>query len=313
MDIATYLAHGLHRSLWDLEPGLKINGRSNGEIALALDAPEDRQYTPCAEAFPADGTSLGSVRHVENWRASAVYPDTLRDLWIYTPAGFVPGGAAPVLMVIQDGAAYLDPRGPVRATKVFDSLGASAELPALVGVFLNPGRPPPTGERASDGLQAMRQRSIEYDSCSATYVRFLLEDVLPFVETQIGCRFSPDPARRILCGISSGGICAFNAAWHAPADFGRVLSHCGSFTNIRGGHNFPYLIRTTERKPIRVLLQSGRNDANILYGSWPLANQEMAAALDFAGYEHRFVFGEGGHSLRHGGAIFAESLRWLLS
>ena len=36
----------------------------------------------------------------------------------------------------------------------------------------------------------------------------------------------------------------------------------------------------------------------------------MAKALAFAGYEHKFVFGEGGHTLRHGGSVFAESLRW---
>jgi len=313
MDIETYLGHGLDRSLWEREPGLAVNGRSNGEIAAAMDSAGDRQYQPCTEAHRTAHAATGRLVHVANWSASAVYPDTSRDLWLYTPAHFDPAATPPALMVFQDGAAYLDPEGAVRATRVFDSLIAAGDVPALVGVFLNPGRPAPTGERAADGLSAMRQRSVEYDTCSNTYVRLLLEEVLPFVESRIGCRLTSDPSRRLICGISSGGICAFNAAWHAPNAFGRVLSHCGSFTNIRGGHNFPYLIRTTERKPIRALLQSGRDDANILYGSWPLANQQMAAALDFAGYEHRFVFGDGGHSLRHGGAIFADSLRWLLA
>ena len=81
--------------------------------------------------------------------------------------------------------------------------------------------------------------------------------------------------------------------------------------NIRGGHNFPYLIRSTPRKPLRVFLQSGALDANIVTGSWPLANQQMAAALDFAGYDYRFEFGVGGHNLRQGGALFAQTLRWL--
>ena len=114
-----------------------------------------------------------------------------------------------------------------------------------------------------------------------------------------------------ICGISSGGICAFNAAWHRPDLFARVISHCGSFTAIRGGHNYPVLVRRTPRKPIRIFLQSGANDADIVIGSWPLANQTMAAALDFAGYDYRFEFGEGGHNLRHGGALFADTLRWL--
>jgi len=133
------------------------------------------------------------------------------------------------------------------------------------------------------------------------------------VEDHLGRALHTDPSRRLICGISSGGICAFNAAWHSPESFGLVLSHCGSFTNIRGGHNFPYLVRSTEAKPIKVLLQSGKHDLSIVQGSWAIANHDMAAALEFSGYDFKFVFGEGAHSLRHGGAIFADSLRWLFS
>jgi enterochelin esterase family protein len=90
-----------------------------------------------------------------------------------------------------------------------------------------------------------------------------------------------------------------------------VLSQIGSFTNIRGGHVYPALIRKTERKPIRVFLQDGSNDLNNLHGNWPLANQEMASALAFMGYDFKFEFGEGAHSGKHGGAILPDSLRWL--
>ena len=58
-------------------------------------------------------------------------------------------------------------------------------------------------------------------------------------------------------------------------------------------------------------LQSGARDAEIILGSWPLANHTMADAFEYAGYDYRFEFGEGGHNLRHGGALFAETLRWL--
>ncbi len=37
----------------------------------------------------------------------------------------------------------------------------------------------------------------------------------------------------------------------------------------------------------------------------------MAAALKFAKYDYKFVFGMGGHNGAHGGAILPESLRWL--
>ena len=154
-------------------------------------------------------------------------------------------------------------------------------------------------------------RSLEYDTCSARYVGFLVEELLPTVEAELGCSLTNDPTRRAICGISSGGICAFSAAWHRPDVFGGVISHCGSFTNIRGGHNYPYLVRSTERKPIRVFLQSGALDGNIVFGNWPLANQQMASALEFAGYDYRFEFGEGGHNLCHGGALFADAMRFL--
>jgi enterochelin esterase family protein len=112
--------------------------------------------------------------------------------------------------------------------------------------------------------------------------------------------------------MSSGGICAFTVAWHHPDRFARVLSHCGSFTNIKGGHNYQSMIRTTPRKPIRVFMQSGKNDIDGLFGNWPLANKSVAQSLGFSGYDYRFEFGVGGHTLAHGGALFAEAIRWLL-
>ncbi len=177
-----------------------------------------------------------------------------------------------------------------------------------MAVFVDPGRPP--GSTLGD-VAASAQRSFEYDSITDLYGRFLIEELLPFAEMAEGVTFSPDPAHRTVCGISSGGIAAFTAAWWFPEAFGRVLSHCGSFVNIRGGHNLAFAVRATPRKPIRVFLQSGAADASYITGDWPLANQTMASALAFAGYDHRFEFGTGGHSLRHGGAIFADSLRWL--
>ena len=113
-------------------------------------------------------------------------------------------------------------------------------------------------------------------------------------------------------GNSSGGIAAFTVAWERPESFGKVVSHIGSFTNIRGGHVYPALIRKTKpAKPLRVFLQEGKNDLSNLHGSWPLAAEDMAAALKFAGYDFKMEWGEGGHSGRHGGQIFPETLRWL--
>jgi enterochelin esterase family protein len=301
VDTNTYESLGLHLDLGDVDPTRVVNGRANREIMQQLATPADGQYNPCAEAYPAEGAPRGKVAAFRDWARTEIYAGTQRDLWIYTPPGFDPAGPPPALMVFNDGGGYLDRDGPVRAAAVFDSLAHAGEMGPTVGVFVMPGRAP----------DSPQQRSFEYDSLTDTYVRFLLEDLLPFVEGEIGCALTPDPARRTICGISSGGICAFTAAWRRPDAFGRVLSHCGSFTAIRGGHNYPFLIRSTPKKPIRVFMQSGERDADILFGNWPLANKEVAAALEFAGYEVKFVFGEGSHNLRHGGAVFADSLRWL--
>ena len=135
---------------------------------------------------------------------------------------------------------------------------------------------------------------------------------IPFVEKNvIKCSVTKDPTNVVIIGISSGGICAFNAAWHRPNIFGNVISHCGSFVDIRGGHEFPYWIRRTERKPIKVFLQSGERDAILPVGDWSLANILMHNALEYSGYNVRFEYGFGGHNLRHGGSLFAESLRWI--
>ena len=306
MDVEDYLRLGLEKSFLDRGLDAEVNGRSNMEALEALDVPGDRQYHPCPEAHPGPDVPRGVVREFLGWDRTRIYEGTVRDVWIYVPEQLEPS-TPPALMVFLDGDLYLDPKGPVRTTAVLDSLIHAGELPPTVAVFVMPGRRPGMTED-----EASINRSLEYDPVTPAHVRFLVDELLPFAESEVGLKFAEDPAMRLICGISSGGICAFNAAWHDPSAFGRVLSHVGSFVNIRGGHHYPYLIRSTPRKPLRVFLQSGKRDLDIIFGNWPLANRLMASALEYAGYDYRYVFGEGGHSLYHGGAIFADSLRWLM-
>ena len=282
----------------------ELNGRSRADFLATLTPPGDIHYNPCKEAYPRPGTPEGAVVSFPAWDGAKVFPGTVRDVSVYTTPGLSRSQAAS-LLVCQDGAFYLAPNGPVRATKVLDVLFAKGEIGPTVAVFVNPGK------RVGSDEPTDVQRSFEYDSMTPDYGRFLLEDLLPFVANSVDVTLSDDPARRIMCGISSGGICAFTAAWHFPQSFGCVLSHCGSYVNIRGGHNWPFILRATPRRNLRVFLQSGSGDAVYFSGDWPLANQTMAKALEWAGYDYRFEFGVGGHSLRHGGALFAESLRWL--
>jgi enterochelin esterase family protein len=309
MDVDTHVALAL-----DQPTPARVNGRSNGDIQASLNHAGDAAYHPCPEAFPDASVPAGSVTKYKDWDGSQIFANTLRDIYVYTPANLDPNRAAQ-LILFNDGFGYVSRRGAIRAPQVLDSLHARGEIDPTVAVFVNPGRPNDAAEASHDAASpdaAMRQRSFEYDSLTPDYGTFLLEEVLPFVAREQRLAITDDPDRRMVCGISSGGICAFTVAWLHTDRFRCVLSHCGSFTNIRGGHNYPYLIRTTPRKPLRVYLTSGANDAETLYGNWPLANKAMDDALRYAGYAHRFEFGEGGHSLRHGGALFADSLRWLL-
>jgi enterochelin esterase family protein len=235
---------------------------------------------------------------------STIFPGTVRDYWVYVPAQYDPKQPACV-MVFQDGGSYVDLKRDFRVPTVFDNLIAKKEMPVTVGIFINPGVVPADGP----DKKPRSNRSFEYDTISDQYARFLEKEILPEVGKQYN--LTKDPAGRAICGISSGGICAFTVAWERPDLFRKVLSHVGSFTNIRGGDVYPGRIRKTERKPIRVFLQDGSGDLDNQHGSWPLANQQMAAALKFAKYDYKFVYGDGGHNGKHGGAILPESLRWL--
>ncbi len=206
-------------------------------------------------------------------------------------------------MVFQDGKWYVNPDGQFRVPIVFDNLIHKKEIPVIIGIFINPGVIIDT-----NGKQ-IRNRSFEYDTLSNQYALFLEKEILPEVGKKYNLR--QDAAGRGICGISSGGICAFTVAWERPDLFSKVLSHVGSFVNIRGGDRYPGIIRKAKKRPIRVFLQGGEKDLNNQHGHWPLANKQMAKALEFRDYDFRFVFGTEGHNGKHGGAILPDSLRWL--
>lgn len=270
------------------------------EAAFAA-AREVEDPRPGPDSQRQDGVPEGAIRTFRHTgEAGGVWPGVARDVHVYTPAQYEP--AAPGnLLVVQDARLYLGE--PVFAPIVLDNLIARGDIPPTIAVFVEPGDLP------SDDAGQHSNRSREYDTLSDDYVRFVIEELLSAALD--GASVSDDPSRRAMMGMSSGGICAFNAAWERPDQFGRVVSHVGSFTNIRGGHVFPSLIRARTARPIRVFVQDGAADVDLEWGNWPVANHDMAAALKFRGYDYRFEFGLGAHDLRHGGAIFPQTLRWM--
>ena len=204
---------------------------------------------------------------------SKIYPGTWREYWVYVPKQLDRTKPAPV-MVFQDGLQY-------NAPVVFDNLIHKKAMPPIVGVFVMHGR---VKAPSADALDRMN-RSFEYDAVSDDYARFLLDEMLPYVAKTHGLTLSTDPNDRAIAGNSSGAIAAFAAAWQRPDAFRRVFSAIGTYVGLRGGNDFPMLIRKTEPKPIRVFLQDGSNDLNIYAGNWFMANQDMLSALEFAGYD----------------------------
>jgi enterochelin esterase family protein len=255
-------------------------------------------YSVHSDSLERSDVPKGKLTQKEPWK-SKIFEGTTRDWWIYVPAQYKDDEPACV-MVFQDGAGYR-----AFVPTIFDNLIARKEMPLTVGIFIQPGT---SGTKSN--------RSFEYDTLSDQYARFLLEEILPEVEKTVRLRHDGDS--RAIAGASSGGICAWTVAWERPNEFRKVLSWVGSFTNIasgktgrEGGHNYEAMIRKTEKKPIRVYLQDGANDLDNNNGNWPLANQQMAKALAFAGYDYAFIYGQGFHSNKHGRAIMPDSLHWL--
>jgi enterochelin esterase-like enzyme len=258
-------------------------------------------YTLGSDSMEHDGVPQGEITK-HTWK-SEIFPGTVRDFWVYVPKQYNPKEPACV-MVFQDGGNYMNPKGQFRVPIVFDNLIHKKEMPVTIGIFINPGV-----FEGKDPKKGGSNRSFEYDSLSDQYARFLEKEILPEVGKKYNLR--QDAAGRAIGGISSGGICAFTVAWERPDLFSKVLSHVGSFTNIRGGDRYPGMIRKTPNKDIRIFLQDGSADLDNEHGNWWLGNLQMESSLKFKKYDHKTVWGDGGHNGKHGGAILPDSLRWL--
>jgi sugar lactone lactonase YvrE/enterochelin esterase-like enzyme len=223
---------------------------------------------------------------------SKVFPGTQRNYTLYVPKQYDPAKPACV-HVNQDGVGF-------NAPVVFDQLIHEKAMPVTVGVFVTPGNAAGRGNR-----------SFEYDAMTDDYVRFLADELLPYIAKTHKLNLSTDGNDRSIAGTSSGGICAFTAAWERPAAFTRVFSNVGSFGAHRGGYVYPALVRKFEPKPIRVFLQDGSNDLRFAYGDWWAANQEMEQALTYSGYEVAHSWDKGGHEMTFATKVFPEAMRWL--
>lgn len=270
------------------------------------------------------GTLSEKIEHT-----SKIYDGMQSEYWIYVPAQYDPKTPA-ALMVFQDGGGYIHRDGNNPTLNVLDNLIAQKKIPVMIAVFINPGDITDSpGTPTYNFVKAYSDkwhrtlkdsmRSTLYDTVSDRYARFLRDEILADVQARYNLR--KDAYSRAITGLSSGGICSFNAAWQMPDQFSRVISWIGSFTSIQwkedpavtdGGQDYPEKVLRESRRNLRVWLQDGSEDQeNDRYGSWPLANIRLANALKLKGYDFHFSFGKGTHNSGQGAAEFPEEMIWL--
>ncbi len=270
---------------------------------LPLDK-SDVRYIHGPDSAAQAGVPAGTTTAFE-WNDSTAYPGTSRKFWVHVPEQYDPMKPAS-LMVFQDGQVYLNPDGEVRGGIVLDNLIHRGDIPVTIGVFVDPG--------VFEGVEDpddRKNRNAEYDAFDDRYVNFLIKEIIPEVTKRWS--ITDDPDRRGICGGSSGGNCAFTAAWLRPDTFRRVICCLSSFVQMPDGNPYPALIPDAPRKPLRIFMQAGHRDLywNEPEWNWLANNLRVAAALAEAEYDFRLVLGDGGHSPNHGGVLLPDALRWV--
>jgi len=311
------VAENVHRVCW----GEALQMLAPGDEYPGEQEPNYRPG-PLHERLPGVGEG---VLTTSSHTTSAVYDfETTRNYGVYRCAGYKRDGPPAAFMIFLDDDSY---RGPqcYSVLPVLDNLVHNGDMPPnTVAIFIAPAIIPGQNKEkmwyedwenyTSTG------RYLEYDSFDDLYPRLLIEELLPAIEAESDITLTRNPRLRGICGMSSGGLCAFNAAFQRPEAFQKVISHCGSYACVKsdytkknGGHLVPVAVRMCKpsEKPIRVFLQSGTNDADAEWGNWLLQNKLMQDALRYTGIEHRFEWGVGGHDYWHGTAIMPETLLWL--
>jgi hypothetical protein len=280
----------------------------------------DDYYKLGPDSLPQDGVPKGKLVGPLSL-PSEIFPGASHTYWIYVPAQYDPAKAAS-LMIFNDGHAFLNPEGSVRATNVIDNLTYRREIPVMISAFINPSFTPQQKDSTeSEWGDRINNRPQEYNALDDKYPRVIVDELLPVLNKDYN--ISRDPEQHAIAGISSGGIAAFTVAWERTDDFRKVLTIVGSFADLRGpgsGSSYADKVLATEKKPIRIFMQDGRNDLRGIgrngapydpHRDWFLQSVHLADALTKQGYDLNYAWGIGLHGSKQGGAIFPDMMRWL--
>ncbi len=291
-------------------------GRATFQPPMPPGPNPNSQYRLGPDSMAQEGVPQGEIRGPFVIK-SDVYPGTQHTYWVYVPKQYDPKIPA-ALMIFQDGQAFKDEAGDMRAQHVMDNLIYRREIPVMIGVFINPGRTP---EQPEPNLQEWGDRTTnrpaEYNTPDDKYARIITEELMPALNKDYS--ISKDPEMRGIGGSSSGAIAAFSVAWERPNEFRKVLSNVGSFVNLRGGHVYPERVLESPKKPLRIFLCDGRNDnRGIGRGGaydekrdWFYQNVRLMKALTQKGYDVNYSWSMNLHGQKYGGMILPEMMRWL--
>jgi enterochelin esterase family protein len=292
-----------------------------GFASLSAAQPPDRSldshYKLGPDSMEQEGVPKGKIVGPFTLKCE-VYPGTQHTYWVYVPAQYEKEKPAS-LMIFNDGQAFKNEKGDIRAQNVMDNLIYRREIPVMLGVFINPGRRPdqPEPSPSTEWGDRTTNRPTEYNTPDDKYAKIICDELMPALNKEYN--ISKNPEHRGIGGASSGAIAAFMVAWERPNEFRKVLSIVGSFVNLRGGHVYPERVAESEKKPIRAFFVDGRNDNRGMgrggnydpRRDWFLQNVRLVEAMTKKGYDVNYSWGIGLHGSKQGGAQLPEMMRWL--
>lgn len=275
----------------------------------------DAYYKLGPDSQPMDGVPKGIFSEARVIKSN-VFPGYQHTYRVYVPAQYDPS-VPTAIMVFNDGQAMMAEPGDVQAHNVLDNLIYRHEIPVMIGVFINPAKlpdvPEPTPRDWGDNTTLRRD---EYNPPKDNYARVIVEELMPALKAEYN--ISDDPNLHGIMGSSSGGCAAFSVAWFRPDNFRKVISFVGSFTDIRGEYIYPELVAASDKKPIRIFLQDGRNDNRALRNDvyqpnndWFMQNVRLKDTLEAKKYEVNYIWGIGNHGQKQGGTVLPEMMRWI--
>lgn len=222
-------------------------------------------------------------------QASRAFGDE-RDVFVWLPPGYDPAPATPYpMLLVHDGNESLT-RG--RFDRALEAVVRAGEAPPLIAVFV---ALPTQDVRLS-------QYSFGPDSTGDRYADFLVEELLPAVETSYPV--ARDRALRGIIGASLGGLISYYAAWRHPGVWRLVGGQSSSF--FWQDRALIATWRDGDRRDFRCYLDSGAPGDNAD------VTRAMAGALQARGYPLRHVEEAGAaHDWRFWEARFGGAVAWL--